>query len=408
MTTTDERITVSAKNYRSVPAGEYPCGNNLYLVVSATGARRWRFIFTLNKVKDSMGLGSAKDVTWQEAKDAAIDAKRLVAKRINPKHERDEQRRATGSVLFGEFAEQWRARIEPGLKGRASKGKLKRIVQVVTKPLHKMSMQDIDTPHIVPVLESVWHLREASRDTRQRIKTIFDAAIAMGVRSKANPADWDTRLKPIMAKQKKRGRVRGSHKSLPHEDLPALMQTLAGIDTQSARALEVTILTLVRTIETRNMQWSQLDLETGLWNLSFDDTKNDRAKRTPLPRQVLTYLREAHKERVSDYVFPGRDFDGPISENTMLKMIKEVTGDETLTVHGFRSTFRTWAQEETDFEKMEETVEHCMHHILGDKAEKAYKTGEALKKRRVVMQAFADFATRPPAKVIPINKTAAA
>lgn len=211
-----------------------------------------------------------------------------------------------------------------------------------------------------------------------------------------------------MAKQKKRGRVRGSHKSLPHEQLPALMQKLAGINTLSARALETTILTLVRTIETRNMQWSQLDLDTGLWNLNFDDTKNDRAKRTPLPKQTLAYLHEAYKERVSEFVFPGRNFRKPMSENTMLKMIKQITGDDTMTVHGFRSTFRTWAQEDTDFEKMGETVEHCMHHILGDDAEKVYKTGEALRKRRIVMQAFADFATTTPSgEVVAMKRSAA-
>jgi integrase len=401
---TPVKPVASAKNYRSpsLPAGEYPCGNNLYLVVSPTGSRRWRFIFTIAKVKDSMGLGSASDVTWQEAKDTANDAKRLVAKGTNPRLDRDEKARAEGSELFYPFARKWADTIKTGLKGRASKAKLDRIVDVVTKPLHKMSLQDIDTPHIVPVLQSVWHLREASRDTRQRIKVIFDAAIAMGVRSKANPADWDTRLKPIMAKQKKRGKVRGSHKSLPYDELPALMQTLAGINTQSARALEVTILTLVRTIETRNMQWSQLDLDTGIWTLNFDDTKNDRAKRTPLPTQTLAYLREAYQERINDYVFPGRDLNGPISENTMLKMIKEITADSKMTVHGFRSSFRTWVQdEETGIDR--ETAEHCMHHILGDAAELAYKSGEALKKRRAAMQKFADFATRPPATVTPIR-----
>jgi integrase len=87
---------------------------------------------------------------------------------------------------------------------------------------------------------------------------------------------------------------------------------------------------------------------------------------------------------------------------TMLKHLKQITGDETLTVHGFRTTFRTWAQEETDFE--EEIVEHCLHHITGDDAEKAYKRGEALRKRRIVMQAFSDFATRPPNnKVTPMR-----
>ncbi len=108
-------------------------------------------------------------------------------------------------------------------------------------------------------------------------------------------------------------------------------------------------------------------------------TKNERLKRTPLPRQTLAYLREAYESRVSDeFVFPGRNLAKPISNMTMLKHLKEITEDETLTVHGFRTTFRTWAQKETDFE--EEIIEHCLHHITGDDAEKAYKRGDRKKR----------------------------
>lgn len=223
----------------------------------------------------------------------------------------------------------------------------------------------------------------------------MDAAIALNLRPKHNPADWDSRLRPIMPKQRKRGTVRGSHKAMDYHDLPAFMQKLAAHSDQSTRALEVAILTFARTIEVQNMRWSQLDLESGLWDLGTLDTKNERLKRTPLPRQTLANLREAYESRVNDaFVFAGRSLVQPISNMTMLKHLKQITGDETLTVHGFRTTFRTWAQEETDFE--EEIVEHCLHHITGDEAEKAYKRGEALRKRRIVMQAFADFATRPP------------
>jgi integrase len=287
------------------------------------------------------------------------------------------------------------------LKHRASRDKLDRIVDVICKPLHKLTLEEVQTPHVVGVLKTVWHQREVSRDTRQRIKKIMDAAIALNLRTKSNPADWDSKLRPIMAKQPKRGSVRGCHKALGYLALPALMQKLATIPDQSARALETTILTLVRTNETQHMRWTQLDLDTGLWDLDGNAMKNERAKRTPLPRQTLAYLRDAYGNRVSDFVFPGRSLKKPMSNMTMLKHLKEITGDETLTVHGFRSTFRTWAQEETEFE--EEIVEHCLHHITGDEAEKAYKRGEALKKRRVVMQAFADFAMRPPAKVTPMK-----
>jgi integrase len=400
-----KKPAISTKNYLTVPSGEYRCGNNLLLIVSPGEGRRWLFKYERKGVKRSMGFGAAKEVTFKEATDMAVDARRLIAKGIDPKEHRDQARSAEGTELFGPFATAWKETKKSGLKHPASQAKLDRIVDVICLPLHKLPLEKIDTTDVEKVLQTVWHLREVSRDTRQRVAKIFNAAIAKGLRTTANPADWNSRLEPIMPKQKKRGHVRGSHKGLDYEKLPALMQTLGDLNTQSARALETTILTLVRTIETQNMKWEQLDLDTGIWNLSFDDTKNDRAKRTPLPRQTLAYLREAYETRVSEYVFPGRDLKGPMSNNTMLKMLKEVTGDDTLTVHGFRTTFRTWVQdEETGIDR--ETAEHCMHHILGDAAELDYKTGEALKKRRAAMQKFADFATRPPATVTPIRRQA--
>lgn len=403
---------ITAKHYLTAGAGEHPCGNNLYLIVSSTGGRRWTFRYQRNGVVKKMGLGAAgaDKVTFTDAKKKALEAVRLLANDIDPRGERDEKRRAEGSRLFGEFAEEWRQTYETGLRHRSARNKLKRIVKVITKPLHKLRLDDIETSHVVSVLKSVWHLREMSRDTRQRLCQIFNAAIALNLRTADNPADWETRLKPIMPKQKKRGSVRGNHKALPYEELPAFIQQLASVQDQSARALEITILTLARTNEVQNLKWDQLDLREGLWVQKWDqvsdDTKNDRPKRTPLPRQALAYLREAYENRIGEYVFPGRSLKKPMSNMTMLKHLKEISGDPKLTVHGFRSTFRTWAQEETDFE--EEIVEHCLHHITGDEAEKSYKRGEALKKRRAVVQAFADFALpkKSAANVVPIKEVA--
>jgi Arm DNA-binding domain len=310
-----EKPEITAKNYLSVGSGEYPCGNNLYLIVTPTGGRRWAFRYQRNGIVKKMGFGSAKAVGLKlsEAKDKAIDALRLLAKGTDPReHRDDEKRRIQGSRLFGEFAEEWRQIYETGLKHKAARNKLKRIVQVICKPLHKLRLDEIETEHIIAVLRKVWHQREVSRDTRQRIKKILDAAIALNLRPKHNPADWDSRLRPIMPKQRKRGTVRGSHKAMDYHDLPAFMQKLAANSDQSARALEVAILTFARTIEVQNMRWSQLDLESGLWDLGTLDTKNERLKRTPLPRQTLAYLREAHQSRVSDaFVFPGRSVAQP-------------------------------------------------------------------------------------------------
>lgn len=382
---------ITAKNVLSVPSGEYPCGNNLYLVVADSGGRRWTFRYQRNGIVKKMGFGSANIVKFSDAKTLALNALRDLAHNIDPKDQRDKKRRAEGSRLFGAFADEWRETFEVGLKHPAARRKLKRIVEVICKPLRQLRLDEVETQHIVTALKPVWHLRETSRDARLRIKKILDAAIAHNLRAKDNPADWNSRLAPIMPKQPRRGTARGSHKALDHRELPKFMRTLAEVPSQSARALEVTILTLARTIEVQRMRWPQLGLADGLWDQTPQHgTKNERPKRTPLPQQALAYLREAEKFRVSEFVFPGRSLRQPISNMTMLKLLKEISGDPKLTVHGFRSTFRTWAQEETDFE--EEIIEHCLHHITGDEAEKAYKRGEALRKRRVIMQAFADYA----------------
>lgn len=203
-----------------------------------------------------MGLGSAKPagLKLSDAKDKAIDALRLLAKGTDPREHRDDQKRREGSRVFGEFAEEWRQTYETGLKHSAARNKLKHIVQVITKPLHRLRLDEIETQHIVAVLRKIWHHREVSRDTRQRIKKILDAAIALNLRPKHNPADWDSRLKPIMPKQRKRGTVRGSHKAMDYHDLPAFMQKLSANSDQSARALEVAVLTFARTIEVQNLR----------------------------------------------------------------------------------------------------------------------------------------------------------
>jgi integrase len=417
MGASNSRHSISTKNYLTVPAGEYPCGNNLYLIVTETGARRWLFRFQRNGVKDSMGFGSARDVTFKEAVDKAIDARRLLAKGTNPKESRDEERRAAkGKVKFGPFATAWCETYKASLKHKASRSKLTHLVNVHFKPLHDLYLDEITTDELIQnVLKPLAAKVEIARDARQRLKLIFDAAIADDHR-KDNPADYNTKLRPKMGRAPKRGRVRGHHKGISHDALPALLTALGECPDQSARALEVVALTVARTAEVRHMKWTQLDLDGGLWDLKASDipanddggdgegTKNEYDRLTPLSRQALAFLRELHAVRVSDYVFPGRDLDGPMSNNTLLKKLKDISGDPTLTVHGLRGTFRTWAQEETDFE--EEIVEHCMHHITGDEAEKAYKHGSAVNKRRKVLQAWADFALKPAAKVIELDRAA--
>jgi integrase len=270
-----KKPAVTSKNYLTVPPGDYPCGNNLYLIVAPTGARRWLFVFQRDGIKDKMGFGSANDVTLKEATDKAIDARRLLAKGINPKDQRDDERRAaTGCQLFGPYATAWRETYDKSLKHKSSRAKLKNQIDNHCAALHKLRMDEISTDHIIKlVLDPIRGKAETARDIRQRLSLIFKAAIADDLR-KDNPADYETQLHPKMGKAPKRGKVRGKHKAMSHHALPAFMAKVAACPDLSARAIEITVLAVARTAEILNMKWSDIDLETTIWTI---DTTGIRA-----------------------------------------------------------------------------------------------------------------------------------
>jgi integrase len=209
-------------------------------------------------------------------------------------------------------------------------------------------------------------------------------------------------LEHLLPKTRRKGKFRGPHPVLPYEDLPAFMRDLAGIDNTSARMLETTILTCARTNEIINMRWTNIDLDRALWRVPRELMKMDRDHVVPLPRAAIAFLRSAHAARLSDdgFVFPGRDRGEPMSNMAMLELLKDM-GRTDITVHGFRSTFKTWCDEETNFSN--QAVEFCIAHIPGDEAEKAYRRRSMLAKRKQIMEAWAAFAIKPIAKVIRIN-----
>ena len=223
-------------------------------------------------------------------------------------------------MKFFPFADDWRKRMKAGLRHPKSQQKLDNIIDNHFKPLHDLWLDEITSVHTIACLDNIWDRREISRDARQRLKRILSAAKSKGHRKGDNPADWEEALRDNMPKQRKRGSVRGSHKGAEHTDLPALFAKLAAIDDDSARAIEVCILCIVRTKDIMEMEWNHIDLKNGLWSVAGAQTKNECVRRTPLPRQALDILRTRHAERLnSRFVFPGRDLVGPISNNTMLK-----------------------------------------------------------------------------------------
>jgi integrase len=396
---------LNPKQIDTLPAGTHGDGNNLYVVVKDTGARSYLLRYQWQGRPQKMGLGSTRDVTLGEARDAAIDANRLIAKGTNPREHRDEQRRAEGSVLFGDFAEQVRLTKEKGFRNEHHKAKWKYNIQVRCKPLHSKRVDQIGTKEVLSIIEPIWLTTPvAARDMRQQLEAILSAAKAAGHRTGENPAQWKDCLEHLLPKARRKGKIRGPHKSLPYEELPAFMAELASIDSVSARMMEACILTCSRTQEVIGMRWSDIDMDRALWVLPRALMKMDRDHVVPLSTPVMRFLLSVHDMRVGDFVFPGRARGEPMSNMVLLKLLKGM--GRSVTTHGFRATFKTWCDEEMAFAN--EAVEFCLAHVPGDEAEKAYRRRSMLKKREQIMAAWAAFATKPPARVIRFDENRAA
>jgi integrase len=400
------KFRLNPKTIDKLPPGTHSDGNNLYLIVKPGGARAYMMRYHWQGKPQKMGLGSAGKVALAVARDKAIDANRLLGKGINPRDDRDEKRNAIDSVLFFDFAETLRLEKEKGFKHRAHKDKWKRSVHVHGKPLHKKRIDLITTDDVVGVLKPIWlKTPVAARNVRQHLEMIFAAARASGKRKAENPALWKGHLEHLLPKSKRKGRVRGPHPSLPFEELPSFMAKLAAMDAVGARMLETCILTCARTNEIINMKWSDVDLDRAVWTVPRELMKMDRDHDVPLSKPVMALLRSANEMRFGDYVFPGRTRGEPMSNMTMLELLKDINRTD-ITVHGFRATFRTWADEETNFSN--QAVEFCLSHIPGDEAEKAYRRRSMFAKRKQIMDAWAAFATKPPPSVIRMDGERAA
>ena len=379
----------------SLGEGEHCDGGGLYLRVTGMGGRSWIVKYQWAKKQEKMGVGSLADVSLKEARKKAKAIRDQARNGINPKLHREQVSASARSApsfkdFGGTILEQ---KIMEGLRGNKSKAKARRCINVYAKPLHNIPLNQITVDDVVNVLLPIWRTKpSAARETRRHLQTVFGAAKALGhiERNAINPATWDDNLKHLLPKQPKTG-LRGKHKSLLYSELPDFMVELRerAQSAQSARMLEVCILTCVRTTEVIQMQWAQIDLKKGRWVIPGKVMKNELEADIPLTETVSAILREI-KEAGWDnkFVFPGLKRGTTCSNNTMLKLLKVDMG-RNATVHGFRSTFRTWGQNETSIER--EVLEYCLHHIEGGEAELAYARGDCWEKRKVALKAWETF-----------------
>lgn len=386
---------LTARKVQTAKPGKYSDGGNLYLIVSETGARKWVLRFTWRGKAKEMGLGSAASVPLAHAREKAAGARRKIAQGLNPIEER---KRDGGIPTFGEMANEVRAALSAGFRNEKHKAQWKSTLATYAAPLASKPVDTVATDDVLAVLKPIWQAKaETASRLRGRIEKVLDAAKAKGFRDGENPARWRGHLDHLLPKPSKL--ERGHHAAMPYEDVAALMGDLRQREALAARALEFCILTAARSGEVLGLRWSELDLDKALWTVPAERMKAGRVHRVPLCDRAVAIVKQLAETATGEFVFAGYKPGKPLSNMAMEMMLRRMKVDN-VTVHGFRSSFRDWAGNVSSFPR--EVVETALAHVIGDKAEQAYRRSDALEKRRKLMCAWESYCQPRAGNVVPL------
>jgi len=403
------KLTTLKIKHLSKP-GRYSDGSGLYIEVTKNETKSWLFRFQLNGKRSTAGLGPyhSKSNTLAMARAKAVEYKALINKGINPieharglikikieSEERENRDKITNSMTFEVCALEY-------IKNKSSEWSNKKHTQQWTNTLTSysfphigsMPVKDIETEDVTSCLDPIWATKtETATRVRQRIESVLSYAIAKKYRTSPNPATWKGLLDQIYPKpesvKKNRHENAGTekhHNALPYDDAPHFINELKKMEGVSARALHFTILTASRTGEARFAKWNEFDFKKKEWNIPKGRMKARVSHRVALSEAAIRLLKSLPK--MNDYVFPGSKLGKPISDGAMSAVLKRMK-KKSITVHGFRSTFRDYIGEETGHPFR--LAEFALAHGLTDEAEKAYARGDMLKKRFIMMNDWADF-----------------
>jgi integrase len=375
-----DRLDNSAVKAAETP-GLHPDGDGLYLHISDSGSKSWILRYRLGGKRRDMGLGRYPLFTLADARKRANTQRRLIADQVDPLA--NGRRRANpiavaeapAGITFAQVAELVIAAKRSAWSPKQEKNwrqTLRDHVPFGGKPVAAVNVDMIEN-----ALRPIWSTKRITATrVRQRIEAVLDFATVKKFREGDNPARWTGHLEHILAGDPL-GETSG-HEALPHTEVADFMAQLP--DTLAGKALAFTILTGARTGEALKATWSEFDLRSRLWTVPASHMKERKEHKIPVSDAALAILAGLPSNgEPASRVFP-------IGAAEMWRVAKKLRPE--ITVHGFRATFRTWAQETTDFPS--ETVEHCLAHITGDASERAYKRGDAIEKRREVMAAWAD------------------
>jgi integrase len=368
----------------------YADGGGLYLQVTE-GGRSWIYRYMLNKRAREMGLGPLALYGLSEARALAQDARRLRHQGIDPIEARRAAREETRldaakTMTFQECAERYIASHCAGWRSAKHAEQWESSLQRIAFPvIGALSVQAIDTALVMKVIEPTWEEKpETASRVRGRIESILDWAKVRGYRAGENPARWRGHLDHLLPARSKV--LKANHyAAMPYKDLPGLLVELRNKKGIDARALEFTILTAARVSEAVGAHWSEINGD--MWTVPAERMKGGKPHRVPLSRRAIDLLETLPRD--GDLIFPGPKFGRALNINAPRKLL--IRMGHRVTVHGFRSSFRDWAAELTNFPS--EVVEMALAHVVGSKVEQAYRRGDMFEKRRRLMQQWATFCT---------------
>jgi len=377
--------------------GRHADGGGLYLSISPNGGRRWVFLYRWHGKPTEIGLGSARDVALARARSLAAQARAKLAENINPK----EIRRPSAGATFGDCANRVIEAMRPSWRSHRHATQWEMTLREYAAPLRHLPVDKITTDDVLSVLKPLWNEKtETASRLRGRIERVLDAAKAQGLRSGENPARWRGHLDQLLPKRQRL--TRSHHAAMGYADVPAFMADLQTRQAIAGGALAFIILTAARTGEVLGARWGEFDFDRAVWTVPAERMKAGREHRVPLSQHALKIVKAMREVRESDFVFPGQKSGRPLSVMALKTVLHRMKIND-VTVHGFRSTFRDWAAECTHFPN--EVCEAALAHVIGNKAEAAYRRGDLFEKRQKLMDAWATYCTTPTkGQLIPFQR----
>ena len=373
------KLTATAVKAALGKPGRHSDGDGLILAVGANGNGSWMVRVQKDGKRRDIGLGAASKVTLSQARVRAVEARSQVEAGLDPVAQRA---KAAGIPTFRQVAKQVHSEHKKGWKNGKHQDQWIRTLEVYAFPTFgDRLVSEIDGPAIRDVLAEIWLEKpETARRVRQRIGAVLDWAYSKGHRDSEAP------MRSLSKGLPRQPKTTVHHAAMPFTDVPAFLARLRGRESWGRLALEAAVLTAARSGEIRGAQWNEVDLEKALWTVPAERMKAGKVHVVPLSPAALRVFRRAQELRLDGcpFVFQGLKRDKPMSDMTLIKVLRDM--GESVTAHGFRSSFRDWVSEETQFSG--DLAEAALAHAIPNKVEAAYRRGNLLEKRRGLMEAW--------------------